>query len=199
MPDERRLHRQDEADDAKALTACRMRACVRVVNGPWRIDTCVVTHLVMALSARRKLLHLQRDSVNEEESVSIAAKLEAHCRSLGCALSRTQQPHIRLRSKGTKMQDRRCTRVHNKVANSPFATMSCAAVPGRTCQAGPCKQPCWVARASSCLSTPVACLQLASQPAVNRHRTSHLPPQTSTRPQQLMLPGGLACQPGGLC
>lgn len=84
----------------------------------------------MALSARRKLVQLHEERVNEEELPSLVTRLESHCHRLGRVISRTQQPHIRLRQRQTsEHQARRCKRDQRRTANSPFATMSLATVP----------------------------------------------------------------------
>ncbi|KAL3152426.1 hypothetical protein ABBQ32_001477 [Trebouxia sp. C0010 RCD-2024] len=91
----------------------------------------------MALIARRKLVQLREDAVDEVDLPSFATRLEGHCRSLGCAISRGQQPHIRLRQRhGPERQARPCKRVQSRTASSPFASMTFATVPQNVCSTG---------------------------------------------------------------
>lgn len=85
--------------------------------------------LVMALYARRKLVQLHEDTVNQDESNSLTTKLEAHCHNLGRALSCLQPPHIRLRQRESLHNQGLCRRrTHHNAASSPFATMTFAAL-----------------------------------------------------------------------
>lgn len=91
----------------------------------------------MALYARRKLVQLHDQPGNEEELPSLVTRLESHCHSLGRAISRIQQPHIRLRQgKSSDHQARRGKRGQRRTASSPFATMSLATVPHTVCRTG---------------------------------------------------------------
>lgn len=91
----------------------------------------------MALSARRKLLQLREDDVDELELPDLATRLEGHWRSLGRAITRVQQPHIRLRQQhGSKLQARSCKRLHSHTASSPFASISFATVPHNASNTG---------------------------------------------------------------
>ena len=89
----------------------------------------------MALYARRKLLQLQDEPVNETEFPTVVSRLAGHCHNLGRAISRIQQPHVRLRQ-NSERQTRRCKRSQRRTASGRFATMSFAAVPHSASRTG---------------------------------------------------------------
>ena len=91
----------------------------------------------MALYARRKQVQLQAEPVNETELPTLVTRLEGHCHKLGRAISRIQQPHIRLKQRQNSVrQAHRCKRDQHRTASSPFATMSFAAVPHSASRTG---------------------------------------------------------------
>lgn len=143
----------------------------------------------MALIARRKLVQLREDAVDEVDLPSFATRLEGHCRSLGCAISRGQQPHIRLRQRhGPERQARPCKRVQSRTASSPFASMTFATVPQNVCSTGTYCRGHITYRCGT-VARPEAYLQAARTYTKSKYRTSHWHQQMSPRSQQpLMLP-----------
>lgn len=129
------------------------------------------SRLVMAVHARRKLVQLQGEPVNEIELPTLVTRLEGHCHNLGRAVARIQQPHIRLKHRQSlERQPRRCKRDQRRTASSLFATMSFAAVPRSASRTGTRGSPCHLSTQLSILAK-VVCTP-ADGTTVNKRQVS---------------------------
>lgn len=101
-------------------------------------------HSLMALYARRKLIHSHCESEDTAETAGLFSLVHDHCHSLGRTLSNLQHPQHKLPVQhSTDCQPHSSKRCQELSRRSPFATISfCAASnshsrPGKPADAGP--------------------------------------------------------------
>lgn len=117
-------------------------------------------------------MQLQDEPINATELPTLVTRLESHCHNIGRAVSRIQQPHIRLRQRqSAEKQPSRCRPARRRAASSPFATMSFATVPHRACRTGT-RGKCCLPRRSDALSILKTCCTPADGTTVHEKQVS---------------------------